>query len=106
NVREEVAEIVASFGIPLVHSDQWYGEAVPKKAPDPEPPVIGGIHRSELQYMAENEMVVHLEDFLRRRTMLGLTLGRDALRADPGLPEAARILFGEDAEAEIARFFD
>jgi glycerol-3-phosphate dehydrogenase len=68
-------------------------------------PVIGTYLRAELHHMAEKEMVVHLEDFLRRRTRLALTLQRAALRCDSGLPEAARILFGENAAAEIERYF-
>jgi len=43
--------------------------------------------------------------FLRRRSRLALTLGRKALSTDPGLREAARILFGEKTEAELARYF-
>lgn len=105
NVGEEVVEIVASFGIPLMQSKPWYGEELPKNDPDPGAPLVGGIHRSELHYMAEHEMVVHLADFLRRRTKLELTIGREALRSDPGLKEAAQILFGDRAEAELAGYF-
>lgn len=68
-------------------------------------PVIGDFIRAELHHMAENEMVVHLEDFLRRRSMLALTRHRAALRCHPGLPEAARILFGDNAEEKISSYF-
>lgn len=105
NVGDEIAEIVESFGIELDRSKTWYGEESTQRKTD-EAPVIGDIGREQLQRMAEDEMVVHLEDFLRRRTMLELTMGRTALRTDPGLPEAARILFGANADSEVERYFN
>jgi hypothetical protein len=36
--------------------------------------------------------------------MLELTMGREALRSDPGLREAAEMLFCDGAEAELARY--
>ena len=50
-------------------------------------------------------MVMHLEDFLRRRTRLALVFHKAMLRCDPGLQEAAEILFGKNAEKEINRYF-
>lgn len=103
NVGEEVAGIVESFGVTLDHSNTWYGEdPVPDTSHDA--PVIGDIGKHELQRIAEEEMVMHLQDFLRRRTMLELTIGKDALCADPGLQTAAEILFGENAVAERERY--
>ncbi len=67
--------------------------------------VLGNILRAELHYIAEKEMVIHLEDFLRRRTRLELIMHRAALRCDPGLPEAAQILFGKSAGREIEQYF-
>lgn len=67
--------------------------------------VIGRITRGELHLMAEREMVITLDDFLRRRTRLALQHHRAALRCDPGLQEAAEILFGPKADEEIARYF-
>jgi alpha-glycerophosphate oxidase/glycerol-3-phosphate dehydrogenase len=67
--------------------------------------VIENVLRVELHHMAEKEMVIHLEDFLRRRTRLELIRHRAFLRCHPGLPEATRILFGKNADAEIARYF-
>ncbi|VGO16706.1 Aerobic glycerol-3-phosphate dehydrogenase [Pontiella desulfatans] len=66
---------------------------------------MGGLLRAELHLMAEREMVVCLDDLLRRRTRLALTEHRASLRCDPGLAEAAKILFGKNAEAEIERYF-
>lgn len=67
--------------------------------------VIADITRAELHLMAEREIVVHLEDFLRRRTRLSLTQQKAALRCDPGLPEATKILFGKRAQQEIDLYF-
>ncbi len=68
--------------------------------------MLAGITRAELLLMREDEMVVHLDDFLRRRTHLALTEHRAALRCHPALPETARILFGKNAEKEIERYFN
>jgi len=50
-------------------------------------------------------MVVKLEDFLRRRSKIALVVRRDEIARAPGLREACRILFGDDAEAKIAEYF-
>jgi glycerol-3-phosphate dehydrogenase len=104
NVGDEITEIITSFGIALNQANRWYGEEPTPHETDSGDPVIGPIGRTQIQRMAETEMVVHLEDFLRRRTMLELMMGRKALRNDPGLREAAEILFGENAEAELERY--
>jgi hypothetical protein len=49
--------------------------------------------------------VVKLEDFLRRRSKIALVVRREEIRRAPGLREACRILFGDDAEAKIAEYF-
>ena len=61
--------------------------------------------RCELDEAARREMVVKLEDFLRRRSKIALVVRRDEIRSAPGLREACRILFGDDAEAKIAEYF-
>ena len=61
--------------------------------------------RCELDEAARREMVVKLEDFLRRRSKIALVVRREAIRAAPGLREACRILFGDEAEARIAEYF-
>jgi len=58
--------------------------------------------RCELEHAARGEMVVTLEDFLRRRTDIAQVVRRDVLRQDPGLGEACRILFGDAAESMLA----
>ncbi len=62
--------------------------------------------RCELDEAARREMVVKLEDFLRRRSKIALVVRHEEVRAAPGLREACRILFGEDRiDAKIAEYF-
>lgn len=62
--------------------------------------------RCELDEAARREMVVKLEDFLRRRSKIALVVRREEIRAAPGLREACRILFGEEQVVEkIAEYF-
>jgi glycerol-3-phosphate dehydrogenase len=61
--------------------------------------------RCELDEAARREMVVKLEDFLRRRSKIALVVRRDEILRAPGLREACRILFGDDAEAKIEEYF-
>jgi glycerol-3-phosphate dehydrogenase len=104
NVGNEITEIIGSFGVALNQTTRWFGEDNAPYEADSGEPVIGPIGRKQIQRMAGSEMVVHLEDFLRRRTMLELTMGREALRTDPGLRTAAEILFGEHAMGELERY--
>ena len=61
--------------------------------------------RGELYHAAKFEMVATLEDFLRRRSKIALIERRETIRHAPGLKEAAEILFGSDAERQIAAYF-
>ena len=62
--------------------------------------------RCELDEAARREMVVKLEDFLRRRSKIALVVRHEEVRAAPGLREACRILFGEEqVDAKIAEYF-
>jgi len=62
--------------------------------------------RCELDEAARREMVVKLEDFLRRRSKIALVVRQEEIRAAPGLLEACRILFGEEQlEAKIGEYF-
>jgi glycerol-3-phosphate dehydrogenase len=61
--------------------------------------------RCEIAHAARREMIVKLDDFLRRRSKIALVLAQDALRGAPGLREACRILFGADADARYAEYF-
>jgi glycerol-3-phosphate dehydrogenase len=62
--------------------------------------------RCEIEEAARREMVVRLEDFLRRRTEIAQVVRREDIRRSAGLREACRILFGEAAEPRRAEYFD
>jgi glycerol-3-phosphate dehydrogenase len=55
--------------------------------------------RCEVALAGQREMVVGLDDFLRRRTGIAQVVRAGELRGDEGLEEACRLLFGEQAEA-------
>jgi glycerol-3-phosphate dehydrogenase len=61
--------------------------------------------RAEIDLAARREMIVTLEDFLRRRSKIALMMSRDEIRAARGLKEACRILFGEAAEERFREYF-
>ncbi|HET9594290.1 MAG TPA: FAD-dependent oxidoreductase [Anaeromyxobacteraceae bacterium] len=63
-----------------------------------------GLLRCEVELAAREEMVVTLEDFLRRRTNVALLVRREALRADPALREVGDILFGEESRRRLAEW--
>jgi glycerol-3-phosphate dehydrogenase len=60
--------------------------------------------RCEVAYAGRKEMVTTLEDYLRRRTSLLLTLGRPQLLALPALRDICGLLFGADADARFLEF--
>lgn len=62
--------------------------------------------RCEIELAARREMIVKLEDFMRRRSKIELVVRREALREAPGLREACRILFGDEAEARLQEYLD
>jgi len=61
--------------------------------------------RCEIEQAARREMVVNLEDFLRRRSKISLVVSRDALVNAAGLKEACQILFGDQADAKWREYF-
>ena len=61
--------------------------------------------RCELKETARREMVVKLEDFLRRRSKIALVVRREDIRGSPGLAEACAILFGDRAEEKFGEYF-
>jgi glycerol-3-phosphate dehydrogenase len=65
----------------------------------------GAVLRCEVEEAARSELVVALEDFLRRRTALAQLVRREDLLGAAGVGEACRILFGEAAEARRAEYF-
>ena len=64
-----------------------------------------GTLRCEVESAARREMVVTLEDFLRRRTGIAQQVRREELRKLPGLREVSRILFGEAGPARVCEYF-
>jgi glycerol-3-phosphate dehydrogenase len=62
--------------------------------------------RCEIEQAATREMVVKLEDFLRRRSKIALVVSNEKLKSAAGLLEACRILFAEEAEAKLREYFD
>ena len=61
--------------------------------------------RAELHNAAEHEMIVKLDDFMRRRSKIDLVVHDDDIRNSPGLREVAEILFGDHAEQRLAEYF-
>jgi glycerol-3-phosphate dehydrogenase len=61
--------------------------------------------RAELHNAAEHEMIVKLDDFMRRRSKIDLVVHDDDIRNSPGLHEVAEILFGDAADKRLAEYF-
>ena len=61
--------------------------------------------RAELHYAAKSELIVTLEDFLRRRSKIALVKDRESIRNAPGMLEACKILFGEPSEQKFNEYF-
>jgi glycerol-3-phosphate dehydrogenase len=61
--------------------------------------------RCEIAQAARREMIVKLDDFLRRRSKIALVIRKDELRDAPGLLEACRLLFGAGADERLAEYF-
>lgn len=60
--------------------------------------------RCEIELAARREMVTKLDDFLRRRSKIALVISHEATMKAPGLMEACRILFGDQAEAKLDEY--
>ena len=61
--------------------------------------------RVELHYAARSEMIVKLEDFLRRRSKIALVRSRDDIRKAKGLKELCQILFDKEAKEKMDEYF-
>jgi len=61
--------------------------------------------RCELEAVSRREMVVKLEDFLRRRTAIAQVVRADELRHAPGVREACEALFGDEADGRWSELF-
>lgn len=64
-----------------------------------------GIRRCEIDYLAQKEMIVTLEDYLRRRSKIELLMPRDTLQRSKGLREACEKLFGAQAQQRLDEYF-
>ena len=60
--------------------------------------------RCEIELAARLEMIVKLEDFMRRRSKIEQVVKREVIVSAPGLREACRILFGEDADDRLEEY--
>ncbi len=60
--------------------------------------------RIELHNAAEHEMVVTLDDFMRRRSKIDLVVRDEDIVGSAGLREVAEILFGPDAQRRLADY--
>jgi glycerol-3-phosphate dehydrogenase len=61
--------------------------------------------RCEIQQAKRREMIVKLEDFLRRRSKIALVVRQEDIKNAPGLREACEILFGDQAQAKYDEYF-
>ncbi|MDY7101551.1 MAG: FAD-dependent oxidoreductase [Actinomycetota bacterium] len=61
--------------------------------------------RVELHHTARNEMVVRLDDFLRRRSTIAQVVRDEDIRGSGGLAEVAEVLFGADASARLREHY-
>jgi glycerol-3-phosphate dehydrogenase len=61
--------------------------------------------RCELKEAAQREMVTKLEDFLRRRSKIALVETKETIQNSPGILEACKILFGDQAQEKMDEYF-
>ncbi|MEM1143129.1 MAG: glycerol-3-phosphate dehydrogenase/oxidase [Pseudomonadota bacterium] len=62
--------------------------------------------RCEIELTAKREMVVRLEDFMRRRSKIELVVRQSDIAQAPGLAEASRILFGDDGSIKLSAYLE
>jgi glycerol-3-phosphate dehydrogenase len=60
--------------------------------------------RCEIELAARREMIVKLEDFMRRRSKIEEVVRPEEIVSAPGLLEACEILFGADAQARLDEY--
>ncbi|MFV0477950.1 MAG: FAD-dependent oxidoreductase [Parahaliea sp.] len=60
--------------------------------------------RCEIELAAQREMIVRLEDFMRRRSKIELVLNRRDITDAPGLREVCDILFGERSQERLDEY--
>ncbi len=60
--------------------------------------------RCEIELAARREMIVKLEDFMRRRSKIEQVIRQRDIADAPGLAEACEILFGDDAQLRLREY--
>ncbi|MFT7053616.1 MAG: glycerol-3-phosphate dehydrogenase [Psychromonas sp.] len=60
--------------------------------------------RVEIEHAAQREMIIKLDDFLRRRSKIALVVPVQDILSAPGLQEACQILFGNQADAKLQEY--
>lgn len=71
-----------------------------------EPVIEGkGLRRCEVEYLARREMIVNLEDLLRRRSKLEQLMRKQDLKNAKGLMKTCKILFGDQAQQKFDEYF-
>ncbi len=60
--------------------------------------------RCEIELAARREMIVRLEDFMRRRSKIEQVVSKEEIANAPGLREACDILFGDEAELRLQEY--
>ena len=60
--------------------------------------------RGEIELAARREMIIKLEDFMRRRSKIEQVVRWDDIRNAPGLREACDILFEDQAEQRLQEY--
>ncbi|MFZ4536232.1 FAD-dependent oxidoreductase [Propionivibrio sp.] len=61
--------------------------------------------RCEIRLARHQEMIIKLEDFLRRRSKIALVVRHEDIRHAEGLMEACEILFGDQAKEKYDEYF-
>ena len=62
--------------------------------------------RCEIEHTARYEMITKLEDFLRRRSKITQVVRNEDIVDAPGLMEACKIFFGDQAQAKLDEYKD
>jgi len=92
NVGNEVTSIIRGFAIDTPYPEKkWSGE-------------LGEYLRGEIELSGRREMITKLEDFLRRRSKISLVVRDADLATAPGLKEACKIFFGDEADAKLDEY--
>ena len=60
--------------------------------------------RCEIELAARREMIVKLEDFMRRRSKIELVVRSEKIKTSPGLEEACEILFPGEAKERLSEY--